>query len=179
MDKTIPQIANEIGVSRQAVWYKIKNKKFAEEIKKHSHRMGKKFFIDELGVQIIKNAFAQDMCNTKTNDRDDTTQSQSTIENYDINFENNKHVFNVLSSQLTAMNKHNEELIREINQLSKELSKEREHSRILADKLAELATNAQKLHAGDIVVPRLENKSEEENETKHKNIFGMLFRRKK
>ena len=174
MDKTIPQIANEIGVSRQAVWYKIKNKKYADEIKKHSHKVGKKFFIDEEGTQILKNAFMQDEFNVREND---TNIENKLKQNIKVKEKNDGQIFDILKEQLTAMNKHNEELTKELNQLSKELSKEREHSRILADKLAELAANAQKLHAGDIVVPRLENS--EESKTKRKNIFGLLFRHKK
>ncbi len=180
MAKTISQIAKEIGVSRQAVWYKTKNEQFADEIKKHSKKIGKKLCIDEEGEKIIKNAFTQDVDDNNINyviNDNDVKLNRVKNDNNNVN-STDKQIIDVLTSQLSILNKHNNDLTKEINELSKELSKEREHARELADKLADLAANAQKLHAGDIVVPRLDVK-ENYNQQKKNSIFDILFRRKK
>lgn len=180
MAKTISQIAKEIGVSRQAVWYKTKNEQFADEIKKHSKKIGKKLCIDEEGEKIIKNAFMQDTDNDNISYAiNDNDVKLNEVKNDNSNVKaTDKQVVDILTTQLSILNKHNNDLTKEINELSKELSKEREHARELADKLADLAANAQKLHAGDIVVPRLDAK-ENYNRQKKNSIFDILFKRKK
>lgn len=184
MSKTISQIAKEIGVSRQSVWHKTKNKQFAEQIKKHSKVIGNKLYIDEEGEKIIKNAFAQlideRQQNAKSNDDktitklEENTPDNTTNEN---NY-NNKQIIDILNLQLANLNKQNEELRQDNKELAEELRAERKHLRELADKLAELAANAQKLHAGDIVVPKLETTVEANNATKKNNIFNIFFRHK-
>lgn len=262
MIKTIAQIANEIGVSKQAVWQKIKREPLATNLSEFTQKIGNTVYISNDGISIIKNCFLKnkidetsidinchqqnisetsiDINNNKQENNpikdksplyhentnktsidvninqdkvDDTSidinkhqhkDKETSIdfensheENIDkfekdsnmdnINIDDNKHQLNknktsidkvvdVLLLQIETLNKQNENL-------SKELSDERKHSRELADKLAELATNAQKLHAGDIVTPRLNmNEVElnsEENTKKKNSIFRWFLNKSK
>ena len=182
MNKTISQIATEIGVSRQSVWHKTKNKQFAEQIKKHSKVIGNKLYIDKDGEAIIKNAFKQlineRQLNSKNNNDKAKLDKNAADSNIDENNYSNKQIIDMLNSQIVNLNKQNEELRQDNKELAEELREERKHLWELADKLAELATNAQKLHAGDIVAPKLEATIETDNTRKKSNIFDILFRRK-
>lgn len=183
MDKTISQIATEIGVSRQSVWHKTKNKQFAEQIKKHSKVIGNKLYIDKEGEKIIKNAFTQLINERQQNSKHDNKTINKSDKNIadnaiDENNYSNKQIIDMLNLQLANLNKQNEELRQDNKDLAEELHAERKHLRELADKLAELATNAQKLHAGDIVAPKLEATVETDNIKKKNSIFDILFRRK-
>lgn len=183
MNKTISQIAAEIGVSRQSVWHKTKNKQFAEQIKKHSKVIGNKLYIDKEGKKIIKNAFTQLINERQQNPKHHDNKTIDKLEKniadntIDENNYSNKQIIDMLNSQIVNLNKQNEELRQDNKELAEELRAERKHLRELADKLAELATNAQKLHAGDIVAPKLEATVETDN-TKKNSIFDILFRRK-
>lgn len=231
LNKTILQIASEIGVSKQAIWQKIKREPLASALKNMTQKIGNTLYVNPDGVDLIKNNFykvistkssidtnsqqeninktSSDTINHHQDTSIDTSKCQqhvnkvkSEVDNHkskasvDINYkledENktsivvNKSEDNInktstdkmieaLMMQLEIANKQNENL-------SDELSKERAHSRELADKLAEIASNAQKLHAGDIVTPRL-NVNDAEintvNKRKKNNIFGWLRRKAK
>lgn len=188
MSKTISQIAKEIGVTRQAVWYKTKNKQVAEQIKKHSEVIGKTICIDEEGEKIIINAFLEDeKANTNQKNSQDERNEQNIIDCNKQKGDNyNPQIIDILNFQIANLNKQNEELRQEHKELKQdykklveELRSERKHLLDLTDKLAQLAANAQKLHAGDIVVPKLEVTTETDNKTKKPNIFNLLFKHKK
>lgn len=177
MSKTISQIAKEIGVSRQAVWQKTKSEQFKEHIKEYSTVINSKLYINEDGEKIIKDAFKQliNERKQKNNVEIDSTITQSTTN--EINY-NNKQLIDILNQQITNLNKQNEQLRDENKYLLEELHSERKHLNELSDKLAELAANAQKLHAGDIVIPKLNTKENETAPKKKNNIFGIFFKNK-
>lgn len=247
MIKTIAQIANEIGVSKQAVWQKIKREPLATNLNKFTQKLGNTVYISNEGISIIKNCFLKnkidetsidinyhqqninktsidvndnkiksevplyheneydtsiDVNNNQDDDLSidinkhqyknsetsiDVDDSQEEKNDDNINIDVNKHqsnenktsidkIVDVLLLQLETLNKQNENL-------AKELSNERKHSRELADKLAEIASNAQKLHAGDIVTPRLNMNDVElnpkENKKKKSGMLHWLLNRNK
>lgn len=57
MIKTIAQIANEIGVSKQAVWQKIKREPLATNLSEFTQKIGNTVYISNDGISIIKNCF--------------------------------------------------------------------------------------------------------------------------
>lgn len=197
MSKTISQIAQEIGVSRQSVWYKTKNKQFAKQIKKYSKIIGKTLYIDENGEKIIKNAFAETSTGKQQNlqheNRNEIVNIDKTV-NDNATQENNynQQMIDILNLQLTNANKQNEELKQDYkelkqdyktltqnyNKLVEESHTEKKLLLELTDKLTELTANAQKLHAGDIVVPKLETAIETDKQTKKSNIFNIFFKNK-
>lgn len=203
MNKTISQIAKELGVTRQAVWYKTKNQQLAEQIKKHSNVIGKTLCIDEEGEKLIKNSFIEvaneNQPNPQYNNDEKIINLDKNIdytplkENLGKEYTDKQQMIDILNLQLTNVNKRNEELTHENQELKQnnkelredykelveELRAERKHLLELTDKLAELASNAQKLHAGDIVVPKLEASVETVNKTKKNGIFNLFFKRKK
>lgn len=198
MNKTISQIAKELGVTRQAVWYKTKNRQLAEQIKKHSIVIGKTLCLDEEGEKLIKNAFTETENQPNNNDKeiinlDKNVDYVPQEENIKKEYTDKEQMIDILNLQLTNVNKRNEELTHENQELKQnnkelredykelveELRTERKHLLELTDKLAELASNAQKLHAGDIVVPKLEASVETDNKTKKNGIFNLFFKRKK
>jgi len=64
MKKTIPQIAEEIGVSRQAVNQKIKQEPLSTSLRKFTSTIGKVVYIDDDGQELIKSAFPKNQTST-------------------------------------------------------------------------------------------------------------------
>jgi len=121
--KTIKQIAEEIGVSKQAV-----RKKITPEIgNKYTVTVGNTAYISDKGEDLIKSAFNKQDGNHVTSNKTVTVTELVTT----------------LQEELKAKT----ELI---NGLTNELAKEREHSREQSDKIAILADQAQKLQLAQI-----------------------------
>lgn len=101
-------------------------------------------------------------------------------ENNSFNFDNNSNnpLYAILKAELDAKNK-------QIEDLQHELAEERKHSRETAEKLAQLADQAQRLHAGTMQQQLPEGNQEEENiivkedptpdEPKPKGFWKTLF----
>lgn len=120
--KTIKQIADEIGVSKQAV-----RKKITEEIaNKFTNQIGNTIYISEQGEMLIKSAFSNRNANTVTDNKTVTIELITTLQ-----------------EELKAKNSL-------INELTMQLKTEREHSREQADKIAILADQAQKLQLAQL-----------------------------
>jgi len=179
MSKTISQIAKEIGVTRQAVWHKIRNKKFSSQLKGRTKTIGNTIYIDSTGEQIIKEAFELLMIERKNNqknanDKQETSKDLSTEnvkENTEANVNINQQIIDILHQQITELSQANKELRDELNSQRKYLCE-------MADKLAELASNAQKLHASNILMPNLTPSNETDTSTQKHNFFSFLFKRK-
>lgn len=179
MSKTISQLSKEIGVTRQAVWHKIKNKKFASQLKGHTKTIGNTIYIDTTGEEIIIKAFELLLTERKnnpknTNDKQETSKDLSTEnvkENTKTDININQQVLDILNQQISTLNQENKELRDELNEQRKYICE-------IADKLAELANNAQKLHASNILIPKLSSPSETKPLTQKHNIFNFLFKRK-
>lgn len=150
--KTIKQIADEIGVTKQAVWKRMNNQ-LMENLQGLATKKNNTLYISEEGEQIIKQAFHEHDIPLKAKAEEISIQSQQLID--------------LLREQLKVVTEQN-------IKLTEELSKEREHSRQqygqileLTNKVAELADNAQRLHARDIIIPKL---SESDEEAMHETV---------
>ena len=176
--KTISQIAKEIGVSRQAVYKKIKKEPLSTSLQQFTVNKNNIVYIDVEGVKLIKSVFSKNTL---------STMSTRTVNQIDIKLptsdnEVNREVDNLnptksvylendmstwltesLQTQIKNLIDVNNNLTDQNKDLREQLNKEREHSRDQSDKITELAqqmaklaNNAQQLHAGDIM-PRLTN----------------------
>lgn len=152
--KTIKQIADEIGVSKQAV-----RKKITPEIgNQFAVTKGNTVYISEQGETLIKSAFF------KVTGNQVTSNETVTIDN----------LVTILQEDIRAKNQ-------QIADLTAELTREREHSRETSDKLARLTENAQTLHLGTIhqqLLPDTSDVIAEEQPMLEKRLsfFGWLKR---
>ena len=133
--KTIKQLADELGVSKTAV-----RKYMTPEFRGTytETRDGNVIFINEDGCKLMAETIKKPQ-ETNGNQLAETPDNPGLQE--EIAF---------LREQLQAKDRQLEAKDRQFEQLQIELAKEREHSREQADKLAQLADQAQQLHAGDI-----------------------------
>jgi len=160
--KTVAQLAQEIGVSKQAIHKKIKREPLATQLRELIVTKGNTVYISKDGEFLIKSTFViptEDTPQETTGNQNDIQQNQLTTELY-------RQI-----ELLTAQNK----------ALQEELSLERKHNRELTDRVVELAenatqlaSNAQKLHASEIM-PRLEAETAEGGQ----GFFAQWFSRRK
>lgn len=114
--KTIKQISDEIGVSKQAVYKRTKGKLYPT-IHMYIHTIDDTLYIDEIGETIIKNDFGYIDATSNSTPMDTYMDTQE----YAVESEENTDDF--FKNQIEFLNK--------------ELEKEREHNRSLNNKLVE------------------------------------------
>lgn len=160
--KTITEVSKELGVTRQGVHQKIKQEPYATKLKEHITTENNKTYISVDGVEILKTAFQKKKVEkgTQKTQKEDMT----------------KELMNILKEQNAALRV-------ERDLLQSELSKERDHSReqedritTLAESLAQLTSQAQKLHAGEIA--KIEAESGDNTTEKKAGFFRRLFTKK-
>jgi len=62
MDMTVKQIAEELGVSKQAVWQRIKrNPELRSAFEQHSRTVNGTVYADEVGVELVRAAYSEDL----------------------------------------------------------------------------------------------------------------------
>lgn len=135
MSKTIKQIADELGVSRQAVHQKIKrNKDLSTCLQTFTSTVDGVVYISVDGENLIKSAFEKNK--RKQND---------------LNVDSDKltvglqSIIDILQKEIETFKLQLEQKNEMICTLQSDLEREREHSREMASKLATLADQAQKL----------------------------------
>lgn len=125
--KTIRQIADEIGVSKQAVRDEIKKQKMQSDLRK----VGNQFTLTKQQGKCLKQAFS-----SRKTQSENANESQSDLQS-------TLHLYEILKEELEAKN-------RQIEELTIELAKEREHSRQQSEKISQLADQAQQLQLAQI-----------------------------
>lgn len=168
--KTIRQIAEELGVSKQAVHQKRKSKALETALQSFTTTIDGTVYISVEGETILKQAFQ----------KPETPIPSTVNDNGFTPVDGSEHpLYAILKAELEAKNKL-------IEQLQQDLAEERKHSREQADKLALLADQAQRLHAGTIQTQlpsgeELPTEDEDEPTTteqkKNVGFFGRLFGR--
>lgn len=144
MSKTIKQIADELGVSKTAV-----RKKMTPEVQtKFAVKVSGVVFIDEEGERLIKQGFSRDIPQTKVSGVSGEVSGVCGNQFAEVSSEISGEVsgqpcqesplYDILKLELQAKNE-------QIAILQSELSKERQHSREQAEKIAVLADQAQRL----------------------------------
>lgn len=139
--KTIRQIAEELGVSKQAVHQKRKGKGLETALQPFTTTIDGTVYISPEGEALLKQAFIKP-----------ETPTPSTVNvNGFTPVDGNEHpLYAILKAELEAKNRQLEAKDKQIEQLQGELADERKHSRELTDRVAVLAEQAQALHAGTI-----------------------------
>ena len=131
--KTIRQIADEIGVSKQAVFKKIKREPLSTSLQGFTATVDGRLMVSVDGEKLIKQAFSGGKVSTTDNQLPPTESDEKTVE-----VDGQNAWYEILKMELQAKNE-------QIAALQAELSKERQHSREQAEKIAVLADQAQKL----------------------------------
>jgi len=127
--KTIKQIADELGVDKQKVYRFIKRNHISE-----AHHDAVMMYYDEVAETLIASHFCgNDHISEAHHDVHQTASNDVVVDA----------VIKILQQELEAKNQ-------QIADLAVELSREREHSREISNKLAALTENAQTLHLGTI-----------------------------
>jgi hypothetical protein len=169
MSKTIKEIAEEIGVSKQAIFKRMKRQPLSTSLQGLTTTVDGRLTVSVDGEKLIKQAFMRSEPSTTVNqlmeevdglvDAPSTKPEEKTAEVDDQNA-----LYEILKMELQAKNE-------QIAALQMELSRERQHSREQAEKLAVLADQAQKLQLAQMS-PSLPGTEEPE---KHKSWFARFF----
>jgi DNA-binding phage protein len=202
--KPITQIAKEIGVTRQAVYQKIRKKSLSTALQGHLTTTVNGLHVDSDGVKLIKSAFLKHKVSTTLQkpftttvnglhpDVDSKNSIESAFSENDLSTVSSKSVdspVNLLTTslqgQISMLAEINTKKDEQIKILLEELTKERQHSRNQSDKItelastvAELAKNAQTVHAMQNAVLLTSGKDEESKQTqKRKGFLNKLFSR--
>jgi len=162
--KTIRQIADELGVSKQAVHQKRKSKELSTALQPFTSTIDGVIYIDVDGEAIIKSAFSSSI----RKHVDDSFSS--TIDDLFTPVDDQKVLYDILKTELAIKNE-------QIATLQSELAAERQHSREQSDKLAILAEQAQMLHAGTIKKQLTDGEQPDEEEAVKKKGFFGFFRK--
>lgn len=170
MSKTIRQIADELGVSKQAVQKRMSRKPLCTSIQPYISTVHGVKYIDDVGENLIKSAFLENNKNMSIDIGIDKNNNVHTPCIRDINGE--KELYDILKMELEAKNK-------QIEKLQEELAEERKYIREQSDKMAILADQAQKLQLAQMNPRNLLDgntpKEPQESLKKKQNIFLKIF----
>lgn len=133
MSKTIKEIADEIGVSKQAIFKRIKREPLSTSLQGLMVTVDGRLMVSVDGEKLIKQAFSGGEASTTDNQLPSTKSDEKPTE-----VDGQNAFYEILKMELQAKNE-------QIAALQAELSKERQHSREQAEKIAVLADQAQKL----------------------------------
>ena len=158
--KTIKQIADEIGVTKQAVHKKIKQPPLSTSLQGLTSTVNGTLHFAVDGEKLIKAAFDKGKPSTMSTKLVDDVSSIAA------------QLIASLQGQVNTLTEQNKDLREQLNI-------EREHGRAQADKFAELADQSQKLHAGYIIgAPQITSGGPNEG-TEQRGFFTRVFGRKK
>lgn len=125
MSKTVKEIAEEIGVSKQAVFKKIKREPLSTSLQGLTTTVDGRLMVSVDGEKLIKREFLRSEPSTIIQEKTEGVDDQDIL-------------YGILKKELQAKNE-------QIAILQAELSAERQYSRDQAEKIAVLAEQAQKL----------------------------------
>lgn len=168
--KTIKQIAEELGVTKQAVHQKRKSKALSTALQPFTTTVDGIVYISVDGEKLIKQAFSDIDC--KQVDGSFTTTVDGS---FTPSFTPETPLYEILKGELEAKNK-------QIEALTVELAKEREHSREQSERMAVLADQAQKLQLAQMKPQLTDGGADPQAETppqEKASLFHRLFGNKK
>ena len=195
MAKTIKQIAEEIGVTKQAVFKKIKSEPLSTELEKFIATVDGKIMISTGGEKLIKQAFnrKQKTVTGNTSDKNDENLGQVGVNQLSAGGASENALAAALQLAVDALTSQLEEKDRQIAEKDRQLERQSKTIEELATSLAvaqHTAQAAQALHAGTIrrqinespVIraeeAEMEAEPEEEpgqEQKKKRGIFSRLF----
>ncbi|MDR2590948.1 MAG: hypothetical protein LBC71_08210 [Oscillospiraceae bacterium] len=147
--KTIKQVADELGVSKDKIKYQMR--KLPTEF---THKVGKITYINDDGVGVLRDKVGNHPSKSPTSPGELPTVLPTP----------NDRLYDILQDELNSKNKL-------ISDLTAQLDKERQHSLEQSDKLAALAETAQALHAGTIQ-QQLVDSTEEKNDSADEPVIA-------
>ena len=165
MGKTIKQVADELGVSKQAVWQRVKRtKELADMLAEHSRTVNGRVYIDEDLEQRIKTLYSSirvdetsvnkgrdvdettaRVCETSVNKDRDVDETAPAVDETSVNTADSK-LLNTLQQTVSMLQQQLLAKDRQIDDLTAMLKASQEQQATLASAL----TAAQALHAGTI-----------------------------
>ncbi len=200
--KTIRQIANEIGVSKQAIFKKMKCEPLSTSLQGLTTTVDGKLMVSVDGEKLIKQAFFKDepsinhqpvdggwrqpvdgrlTVSVDGEDPGDEAFLESARQKEDAFLTVLESTIDALKNQLAAKDKQIEDMQKQVDRLYEELAEERKHGREQAEKLAVLVDQAQRLQLAQMH-PELtaigETRDEPELSRESIGWFQRLFRRK-
>ena len=200
--KTIRQIANEIGVSKQAIFKKMKCEPLSTSLQGLTTTVDGKLMVSVDGEKLIKQALFNDepsinhqpvdggwrqpvdgrlTVSVDGEDPGDEAFLESARQKEDAFLTVLESTIDALKNQLAAKDKQIEDMQKQVDRLYEELAEERKHGREQAEKLAVLVDQAQRLQLAQMH-PELtaigETRDEPELSRESIGWFQRLFRRK-
>ena len=174
MEMTVKQIADELGVSKQAVWQRIKrNAELRSAFEEHSRTVNGTVYADEVGVELVRAAYSDYL---KTVNVDKTANNlDSKVDETSINGDLTatlRETVSALQEQLAVKDK-------QIDELTAMLK----GSQANVETLTAALTAAQALHAGTMQTALTErsgasegiSEDEREQPPKRKGFFRRIF----
>ena len=170
MTKTVKEIAEEIGVSKQAVFKKIKREPLSTSLQGLMTTVDGRLMVSVDGEKLIKQAFLR--CEPSTADNQLTVEVDGLVDEPSTKKEENggvvdgqNRLYEILERELQAKNE-------QIAALQAELSKERQHSREQAERIAVLADQAQRLQLAQMQPQQIESGADPEEPEPQKSKIG-------
>lgn len=164
--KTIKQIADELGVSKQAIQKRIKRQPLYTRLYPCIHLIGNTKYIDETGELLLQSEFSTTKSTTVSID-----MSIDKIDNQSGTFFDG--IIPLLQHNLEVLQKQLETKDKQIEELNLRLS-ESNSALVIAQQTAQAA---QALHAGTIQ-KAIESGSKEEVDPERPRLFQRLFNKK-
>lgn len=140
--KTVRQLADEIGVSKQAVWKKIKKEPLSTDLQEFTTTSGRTVYVNEQGEMLVKTAFMQ-IFDVQTVDEVDAVDVNQDNQN-DNERQRVDDMFLLLQGELESKNRLIESQSRQLENKDKQIG---ELTAALENTTASLHA-AQALHAG-------------------------------
>jgi CII-binding regulator of phage lambda lysogenization HflD len=135
--KTIKQIADEIGVSKTAVFKKIKQEPLQTLLKNELTVNGNTVYVSEKGMSIIKSSFLQNKSQTENqkNSQTEFAKNRKQSETNEVVYDILKDTIATLQKQLDAKDRQIEELTSIVKEQAQSINADNKKS--LAEKLIE------------------------------------------
>lgn len=156
MSKTIRQIADEIGVSKQSVQKRLSREPLCTSVAPYISTVDGVKYIAVDGEKLIKQAFFKSGIDNLSIDKNDVSIDKVdglSIDKNDVSIDKNSDytpIIEVLQATIDTLQGQLEVKDKQIEQLRAELAEERQHSRQQADKIAVIADQSQKLQLAQL-----------------------------
>ena len=146
--KTLKEIADELGVSKQRVYRFVKSEHI-NEVHHEAHQSKSVKYYDEAAETAIKSYFQG---KTQLDEVHHEVHHETDEAHHDAEVERLMHIIETMTAAHTA---EVQRLTAELDQLRHDLNEERQHSHAQSDTLAQLADQAQRLQLAQMQPPAL------------------------
>ena len=172
MGKTVKEIAAEIGVSKQAIFKKMKREPLSTGLQGLTTTVDGRLMVSVDGEKLIKQAFLGHEPSTTDNrltvEVDGLVDGPSTkLEEKTAEVDGENRLYEILEKELQAKNEQIAAQQAEIANLQGELSAERQHSREQAERIAVLADQAQRLQLAQMSPQMIDGTKDPEGQDPH------------